>query len=184
MERIKEKPIAAIQIWDNPIAEITGDLIKAIVDLFKNTNTPLLINNQWENLKQYDLDGVHFDALPINLEEINKKIGREFIKGITLTNNLENLSVIEELGFDYLSFCSIFPSSTSNSCELVDFKTIQTCREKSNLPIFLSGGIKTENMNQLCALDYDGIAIVSGIMKASDPRKAIENYINELKQHA
>lgn len=180
LKKVKKQPIAAIQIWDNPAIEVKEGLIEEIVGLFKDTNIPVLINNRWEYLKKYDLDGVHFDVLPINLEKINKEVGKEFIKGITLTNNLKNLSVIEYLCFDYVSFCSIFPSSTSNSCELVDFKNIQACREKSNLYIFLSGGIKPENLNQLRHLNYDGVAIVSGIMKASDPEKAIEEYINEL----
>ena len=182
LEKIKKKSIAAIQIWNNPNAEITPNLIKAILALFKNTDTPVLINNEWEYLKAFDLDGVHFDELPKDLEQINKEVNRDFIKGITLTNDLGGLTKIEAMGFDYLSFCSVFPSSTSNSCDLVDFKTIQDCKEKTNLPIFLSGGITPENLNQLRHLNYDGVAIVSGIMKASDPGKAIENYSNELNQ--
>lgn len=183
LKKIKNQPIAALQIWDNPAAEITGDLIKAIVALFKDTNTPVLINNQWQYLKQYDLDGIHFDVIPANLEQLSQEIGREFIKGITLTNDLDSLSEIEDLKFNYLSFCSIFPSSTSNSCDLVDLKTIETCREKSKLPIFLSGGIKPENIHQLEHLNYDGVAIVSGIMKASNPEEALKNYTNELNPY-
>lgn len=180
LEKIKRKTIAAVQIWDNPDAEIKVDLIEEIVKLFKDTNTPVLINNQWKYLKQYGLDGIHFDAIPANLEQLSKEIDRNFIKGITLTNDLESLPKIEKMKFDYLSFCSVFPSSTSSSCDLVDLKTIQDCKEQTNLPIFLSGGITPENLNQLCHLHYDGVAIVSGIMKASDPEKAIENYSNEL----
>lgn len=183
LEKIKKQSIAAIQIWNNPNAEIKPPLIESILALFKDTNTPVLINNEWEYLKVFDLDGVHFDALPKDLEQINKEVNRAFIKGITLTNDLGSLSEIEAMGFDYLSFCSVFPSSTSNSCDLVDFKTIQDCKEQTNMPVFLSGGITPENLNQLRHLNYDGVAIVSGIMKASNPKKAIENYSNELNQN-
>lgn len=183
LEKIKKQSIAAIQIWNNPNAEIKPPLIESILALFKDTNTPVLINNEWEYLKAFDLDGVHFDALPKDLEQINKEVNRAFIKGITLTNDLGRLSEIEAMGFDYLSFCSVFPSSTSNSCDLVDFKTIQDCKEQTDMPVFLSGGITPENLNQLRHLNYDGVAIVSGIMKASNPKKAIENYSNELNQN-
>lgn len=180
LEKVKKKPLAAIQIWNNPNAKITSHLIESILALFKDTKIPVLINNEWAYLKEFDLDGVHFDTLPTDLEQINKEVNRKFIKGITLANDLGGLSEIEAMGFDYLSFCSVFPSSTSNSCDLVDFKTIQDCKEQTDLPIFLSGGITPENLNQLRHLHYDGVAIVSGIMKASDPEKAIENYSNEL----
>src|SRR5690625_1161726 len=152
LEKIKEGSIAAIQIWNNPKAEITPHLIESILALFKDTNTPVLINNEWEYLKEFDLDGVHFDAFPTDLEQINKEVNRKFIKGITLTNDLGGLSEIETMGFEYLSFCSVFPSSTSNSCDLVDFKTIQDCKEQTDLPIFLSGVITTDNSNELCHL--------------------------------
>lgn len=180
LEKVKKKPLAAIQIWNNPNTKITSHLIESILALFKDTKIPVLINNEWAYLKEFDLDGVHFDTLPTDLKQINKEVNRKFIKGITLTNDLGGLSEIEAMGFDYLSFCSVFPSSTSNSCDLVDFRTIQDCKEQTDLPIFLSGGITPENLNQLRHLHYDGVAIVSGIMKASDPEKAIENYSNEL----
>ena len=183
LEKIKKQSIAAIQIWNTPNAEIKPSLIESILALFKDTNTPVLINNKWEYLKAFDLDGVHFDAFAKDLEQINKEVNRAFIKGITLTNDLGRLSEIEAMGFDYLSFCSVFPSSTSNSCDLVDFKTIQDCKEQTDMPVFLSGGITPENLNQLRHLNYDGVAIVSGIMKASNPKKAIENYSNELNQN-
>lgn len=182
LEKIKNESLAAIQIWDNPKAAITPEIIEAIRHLFKDTETPVLINNHWQFLETYDLDGVHFDKLPTNLEQINKKLGRDFIKGITLTNDLKELPQIEKMSFDYLSFCSVFPSTTSSSCDLVNFETIKSCREISAIPIFLSGGIKPENISQLCELDFDGVAIVSGIMKAVNPKEAIENYTNELKQ--
>src|SRR5699024_6257957 len=71
LEKIKEGSIAAIQIWNNPKAEITPHLIESILALFKDTNTPVLINNEWEYLKEFDLDGVHFDAFPTDLNQIN-----------------------------------------------------------------------------------------------------------------
>lgn len=181
LEKVRYENFAAIQIWDNPKEVITPEIIESVCSIFKDTNIPVLINNQWEYLKKYALDGVHFDSLPTNLEQINKELNRDFIKGITLTNDIRELEQIEKMGFDYLSFCSIFPSATSNSCHLVNFETIKACREKSNIPIFLSGGIEPENINQLQELDFDGVAVVSGIMKVSNPKEAFEKYTDELK---
>src|SRR5690625_5893920 len=61
LEKVKKKPLAAIQIWNNPNTKITSHLIESILALFKDTNTPVLINNEWAYLKEFDLDGVHFD---------------------------------------------------------------------------------------------------------------------------
>lgn len=179
--QIHTEQLAAVQIWDNPNAKISIRLIEEIVQLFKNTSTPILINNRWEYLQDYDLDGVHFDNLPTQIEEIAFQINKDFIKGITLTNNLEDLPRIEKMKFDYLSFCSLFPSTTSQSCELVAFDTLRHCKKKTKIPIFLSGGITPDNLQQLHSLNFEGIAIVSGIMNAAQPQKELKNYQQQLK---
>src|SRR5690606_14732905 len=81
---------------------------------------------------------------------------------------------------DYLSFCSMFPSSTANSCELVDFETVRSARSIFQKPIFLAEGLKHGNLGKLEGLLYDGIALISGIMSADDPAGAIRKYYENL----
>lgn len=175
--------LAAIQIWDNfenttSISETVADIIY----MYKDSRVPILINNRWELLKEFDLDGVHFDTIPQDWEDVNNKVGRNFIKGVTLTNDLEIAKKAEALKFDYLSFCSLFPSETSTSCELVEINTIQKCKELTTLPIFLSGGITTQNMQKLQSIDFDGVAVVSGIMNEDDTLNTWKEYNNTLFQ--
>ena len=47
--------------------------------------------------------------------------------------------------------------------------------------IFLSGGITPDNMEELKELNYDGIAVVSGIMNAENPLKSLNLYKEKLK---
>ena len=74
----------------------------------------------------------------------------------------------------------MFPSSTANSCDLVSFDNIKRVRTITNLPIFLAGGIKPENMEMLNELSYSGIAVVSGIMNAAQPAEALKMYHDKL----
>lgn len=101
--------------------------------------------------------------------------------GITVNNDLSLVQWANDNSFDYISFCSIFPSTTSNSCQLVKFETITKARTITQMPIFLAGGIQPENIYQLNNLDYDGVAVVSGIMSADDPFEKANKYLNELK---
>jgi thiamine-phosphate pyrophosphorylase len=177
IRRVIDGKIVAVQIWDN----FTEDgnkkgIVKEITALCHQQNVPVLINNQWELLLNTDLDGVHFDAVPENFNQIRTAIGKERITGITCGNDLSIVKWAGENGLDYISFCSIFPSSTANSCELVSFDTIKAARTVTSLPIFLAGGIKPGNVHLLNELDYSGIAVVSGIMSADNPNEAIEIY--------
>ena len=180
---IVNEKISAIQIWDHfKENENIEELVSKIPAKTSLHNIPLLINNRWEILKQIPLDGVHFDEIPENFNHIKKEISRDFLVGITCNNDLATIEYAEKHQFDYISFCSMFPSKTANSCELVNFETIQKAKSIFNGKIFLAGGIDLNTIENLGDLNYDGIAIVSGIMSAGNPSQAIKEYQQKIKK--
>lgn len=182
LEEVIREKMAMIQIWDNfNPNENPLIIINEILQLCHKENIPVLINNQWQLLKESSLDGVHFDSVPDNIHEIKLETGRKTLIGITCNNDLSVVKWANENEIDYLSFCSMFPSSTSNSCELVTFDTVQEAKKMTSLPLFLAGGIKPENIEILNELPYAGIAVVSGIMEAEKPIEAIKNYKHKIK---
>ncbi|WP_439484173.1 thiamine phosphate synthase [Cyclobacterium plantarum] len=182
LEKLCRYPIIALQIWDH-FRESQDRLkfIHRVCQLAQPYPFPVLINNRWEWIKETGADGVHFDTLPENLDGIKEALPDKSIFGITCNNDQELIDKAEEKGFDYLSFCSLFPSPTANSCDLVSFETIRETEKKSRLPLFLAGGIDLHNLPRLNELSYSGVAVISGIMQAADPCKAMEEYLNQLQ---
>lgn len=178
---LKEK-IVAVQVWDhfrdgqNVIA-----FIQKICALCHAENVPVLINNKWEYLTSTPLDGIHFDHIPPDYDLIRAQVSRSFISGLTCSNDLLLVQWAAANCLDYISFCSMFPSVTANSCELVNYSTIHEAETIFNNPIFLAGGIKPENIIELQELDYNGIAVISGIMNAANPVESIRKYYKHLK---
>lgn len=181
LKLILEEKIVAVQFWDNfnPDQNYVP-LIEAIIRLCHEKAVPVLINNRWQWLSGLELDGVHFDNVPHDFKEIKKTLGREFITGVTCNNDLSVVHWANTHGLDYVSFCSVFPSSTSNSCELVSFETIREAKTIANIPVFLAGGITLENLPKLRSFSYDGVAVVSGIMSSETPQEAVKEYLKEL----
>lgn len=179
---VKEK-IAAIQVWDNfKEDQNIEELLLKIYERSSANNIPVIINNRWELLKQSPLDGIHFDEIPENFNDIKKEINRDFIAGITCNNELSIIEYAEKHQFDYISFCSMFPSKTANSCELVDFETVQKAKNIFTGKLFLAGGIDLNNIKNLEELNYDGIAVVSGIMSVENPSETIKEYHQKIKK--
>ncbi|SKB88180.1 thiamine-phosphate pyrophosphorylase [Salegentibacter salinarum] len=175
--------IAAVQVWDNfKNIENQISLINEICKIFKNYQVPVLLNNNGNLLNQTEANGVHFDEIPSNFKEIKKNISSNALMGLTCNNNLETVKWAAINKLDYISFCSIFPSSTANSCDLVDFEIIKEARKITEMPIFLAGGIKPSNMHLLKELDFEGVAVISGIMNAENPSISAENYNSEFKK--
>jgi len=180
---IIEENISAIQVWDNFNEDQNiEELLLKIYEITSFNNIPLIINNRYEYLKQIPLAGVHFDEVPDNLNKIKKEINRDFIIGITCNNELSKIEYAEKHQFDYISFCSMFQSKTANSCELVKFETVQKAKSIFSGKIFLAGGIDLNNIKNLKELNYDGIAVVSGIMNAENPSETIKNYHQKIKK--
>ncbi|UFH33562.1 thiamine phosphate synthase [Chryseobacterium sp. C-71] len=179
---VKEK-ISAIQILDNfKENQNIEELLLKSHEITSSNNIPLIINNRWEYLNQIHFDGIHFDEIPENFIQIKKEIHCDFITGITCNNELSTIEYAEENQFDYISFCSMFPSKTANSCELVNFETVQKAKSIFSGKIFLAGGIDFNNIKNLSELNYDGIAVVSGIMSAENPSETIRNYHQKIKK--
>ncbi|MCX7987567.1 MAG: thiamine phosphate synthase [Bacteroidales bacterium] len=182
LEKVLPLPVCAVQLWDNFSSdEQARKIIENLTEICHHYNKPILINNRWEWLLQYPLDGVHFDNIPEQLQGIVQTVGRSFLKGLTCNNDLKTVEWAYKNSFDYISFCSMFPSITANSCELVDRHVVKRAIEHFSLPVFLAGGITPENLKELSDISYHGIAVVSGIMSANDPVKAAEQYLKQIK---
>jgi thiamine-phosphate pyrophosphorylase len=141
----------------------------------------VLINNHWEYLKETELDGVHFDSIPTGLEEIKNQIGRDFLMGLTCGNDLKDVRWAAKRDIDYISFCSMFPSSSVSNCEIIEYETVKEAASIFDKPLFLAGGINPKNLNKLEELNYNGVAVISGIMNSEHPDQVIDEYRKNLK---
>lgn len=178
LDSVLKERVAAVQIWDN--FDENEDVMTLIVALCRRCHdkgVPILINNRWQYLRETPLDGVHFDTIPTDYEGIREGIDRPFLCGITCTNGMEPILWAKDNGLDYISFCSMFPSNTAASCELVSHDTVRKARRLYDGPIFLAGGIKPHNMGQLQDLPYTGLAVISGVMNSEAPDQSIREYL-------
>lgn len=179
-----EGGVRVLQVWNN-WPESVGfsakkDLIHAILEIAAPYSVPVLVNEEWELLKDTPLAGVHFDEIPEDYQRMKAEVGRDFICGITCGNNLEVIRWAEQNRAHYISFCAMFPSPSAGSCEIVSSETVKKARKITQIPFFLSGGITTENLGNLHELDFAGVAVISGILNAPSPKQSASAYIHAL----
>jgi thiamine-phosphate pyrophosphorylase len=100
------------------------------------------------------------DGMSPSPEEIRKRMGPKSIVGITCGTSMDKVVWASEARANYISFCSMFPSSSVDECEIVPLKMLGKAREKVSIPIFASGGINLQNAAQVVAAGADGIAMI------------------------
>jgi len=194
VERALKGGVDVIQIWAEEVKwkesfDELRDAVERIIDISHRYGVPVLIANDFELCSALNADGVHLDGYEIpkiSIPEMRKFLGEDKIIGVTCGNDIKKIEWAKESGVDYISFCSIFPSTSVSSCEIVPLEMIKKAKEVlgENIPVFASGGITIENMDEVLSAGADGIAVVSAIMKAENPEEislAFKNKINRFK---
>ncbi|HKJ43840.1 MAG TPA: thiamine phosphate synthase [Sunxiuqinia sp.] len=169
--------IDCIQIWDHwkPDSDRQAS-IQQIQALAAEQQIPVLINNNWEVLQQFNMDGIHLDQPDENLAEKVASIGHPFLIGVTCGNDLSTVRWAIDHQLDYISFCSMFPSKSASVCEIVSSETVQEAQRLSTMPIFVAGGISLENIELLKSTGMNGVAVISSVLDAENPKKIVEQY--------
>lgn len=166
----------AVQLW-NDWQNMTNkiEIIASVHQLTQLAGVPLILNEGQDYLDLPYFEGIHLDLPNDKIQEYREK-RPDLIWGLTCSNETEKLLWAEQNLLDYVSYCSVFPSKTSNSCELVSFETIRRTRQFFSKKVFLAGGINQNTIPNLKNLPFDGIALVSAIMDAENPTEAVLNY--------
>jgi thiamine-phosphate pyrophosphorylase len=181
IEKAIQGGVNVLQVWNNWTGnENKIGLIDAICAIAHQHAVPVLINEEWQLMRFTGVDGVHFDAIPTDLGKIRETVGRGFITGITCGNDLSRVDWAIANDLDYISFCSIFPSPSAGSCEIVKKEIVGEARRLTSMPIFVAGGITPANMEELDGVGINGVALISAIMKADRPEKIAKQFSEKL----
>lgn len=144
-----------------------------IRELCHTHRIPLIINDHVDIALKSGADGVHVGIEDAPVEEIRRKVGKDFIIGAT-AKNVEQAIAAQQAGADYLGVGAVFPSSTKKNAIRITKEQLKEITSSVSIPTVAIGGITLENMKQLSGGGMDGIAVVSAIFGAEDIRITTE----------
>jgi len=184
VEKALRGGVDIIQLWsteqDSPdIHKLAEDLLS----LAKQYDAPLIINNNLKLAKKVGAHGVHFDGFDVTPTEVRQVLGLKSIVGYTLGNDLTKLRWAESGGADYISFCAVFPTSSVTQCEIVPIESVKFAKSTTRLKVFASGGINLNNVHLVMEAGADGVAVISAILKASDPEQTARSFKEIIRRY-
>ena len=166
-----------LQLWaTEQNKDKTLGLAKNLSNLSRDYNVPLIINNNLQLAKEVRAHGVHMDGYDVTPLDARKMLGEQSIVGYTVGNDLKWVKWAETAGADYVSFCAVFPTTTVSQCEIISLHTIRLAKSMTRIPVFASGGISLDNAHLVLETGVDGIAVISSILKAPDPKQAAKSF--------
>jgi thiamine-phosphate pyrophosphorylase len=150
-----------------------GELVDLAGQLHLTTSAagiPLIVNDRAEVASQVPIEGVHVGQDDDSIAHARKKAGRQVLVGKS-THSLEQAVAAEREGADYIGFGPILATPTKPDYQPIGLTGIRRIHNEVTVPIFCIGGIKIDNLGQLIAAGARRVAIVSGLLKASDIAK-------------
>ena len=152
---------------------------QAVKGILKDTDVPLIINDRVDVALAVDADGVHLGQSDMPAIIARELIGPNKILGLSIENE-EQLAEADSLPIDYIGLSAIFATPTkTNTKKHWGIDGLKLALETTSLPIVAIGGINESNIPQLSATGVHGLALVSAICHAEDPKAASE-YLLEL----
>ncbi|WP_045383243.1 thiamine phosphate synthase [Vibrio campbellii] len=147
---------------------------QAVKDILKDTDVPLIINDRVDVALAVDADGVHLGQSDMPATIARELIGPNKILGLSIENE-EQLTEADSLPIDYIGLSAIFATPTkTNTKKHWGIDGLKMALETTSLPIVAIGGINESNIPQLSATGVHGLALVSAICHAEDPKAASE----------
>jgi thiamine-phosphate pyrophosphorylase len=145
---------------------------RALVALLKPLGIPFIVNDRIDVAIAAGADGVHVGQSDIRPQDARALIGPDRILGLSITE-VADLDRSDLTVADYLGVGPIYDTATKpDAAAPMGAAGLRTVRQRTRLPIVAIGGIKAANAAATIEAGADGIAVVSAICAAPDPRAA------------
>jgi thiamine-phosphate pyrophosphorylase len=144
------------------------------------TQSLLIVNDRCDLAMAVNADGVHLGQDDLPLTYARTLLGPDKIIGLS-THSVAQVQAADRAKPDYVGFGPVFNTSTKADHDpVVGLRGLMAARALTALPMFAIGGITVETARDAMAAGADGVAVISAILKASDPASAIRHFQQSL----
>ena len=153
--------------------------VKKITDSY---DVPLIVNDRIDVAMAVGAAGVHLGQDDMPCKIARKILGSDVTIGISAHTYKEALKAQND-GADYLGVGAIEATSTKKDANIASPEELTKINERIEIPKVAIGGVKKSNANKIVNdYGFDGIAVVSAIMKSNNPRKAAMKLLVEVNK--
>ena len=145
---------------------------RALKPFLKSKNIPLIINDRLDVALAVEADGLHLGQQDMTISDARKISGTSLIIGIS-AESVDDAIRAEKEGADYIGISPVFATPTkSDTAPPLGLEGVKTIRKMIAIPIVAIGGINRHNALSVITAGADGIAVVSAIVGAKNPKDA------------
>lgn len=154
---------------------------QAIKNVLAGTKVALIINDRVDVALAVDADGVHLGQTDMPPLIARKLIGPNKLLGLSIETEQQLLEA-NDLPLDYIGLSAIFSTPTKiNIKKQWGLDGLRYALTKTNFPIVAIGGINHTNLDKIIKTGVEGVALVSAICHAQNPKTASSALLKQIQ---
>lgn len=157
------------------------DLGFKIRKLTRRYGALLVVNDSPELCREISADGVHLGADDACIDEAKRVLGHSAIIGVSVYGAIEEMRRLGKGDVSYTGLLSPYPSTTKEKAS-IDLPIFKELVRESRVPVYGIGGITPDKVAELMDAGCYGVAVISAIFGASDPRQAAMEFLQALRK--
>ena len=165
--------VTTVQLRDDETP--TGDLVelaRRLAVLLAPTGVPLIVNNRLDVAVAAGAAGLHVGQSDAPPGAARARLGPGAIIGLSITDPAQVAAVPTGI-VDYLGVGPVFATATkADAAPPMGLEGLAAVRPLTALPIVAIGGIAAGNAAAAIAAGAQGVAVVSAVCAAPEPRRA------------
>lgn len=161
--QLREKDLAGRELYRLAVA------MRAVT---ARAGARLLVNDRADVALAVGADGVHLGRLSIPAADARRLMGPGALIGCS-AHNPEELREAEDGGADFVTFGPVYATpSKAPYGPPVGIGALRAACQATRIPVFALGGVSPANAGEVLAAGARGIALISAVIAAEDPRAA------------
>jgi len=143
----------------------------------------LIINDRLDIALAVEADGVHIGINSLPVAEVRRMLGSKMLIGYS-AHEIGEAMLAEAAGADFLTFGPLyFTPSKSPFGEPCGVNKMTEIAQEMKIPVFALGGISYDNVSEALNTGVAGIAVISALIAADDPRSAAASLLKKMEKH-
>ena len=183
LEQALEAGVKAIQLREKDLGGKELYLLaEAARALTQRYDAALLVNDRIDVALAVGADGVHLGRTSLPIPTARALLGAQRLIGVS-THSLEEAHEAESKGADFVLFGPVyFTPSKAGYGAPQGLEALKEAVEKTALPVYAIGGLKAGNISEAKRTGIRGVALISAVLSASDPKKAGNEIVGLLRR--
>lgn len=147
----------------------------------RQAGVTFVMNDRVDLALALEADGVHLGQDDLPPRHARPLLRPGMILGIS-THSVEQARRAQADGADYVAVGAMFPTGTKPDFELVGPALVRAVRQEIRVPLVGIGGITPDNAGQVMSAGADGVAVISAVCAAPDPRAASAHFLDAIRR--